>query len=96
MGSVDDPAIISRVNVGLSTELEAKVLDQVRSRAGKRLGHAAEIDDYGLDAVAFAFDLGLDAFHLVTIEVILDIAADVNESHDCGIELLIWLESLIW
>ena len=29
MGSIDDPAIILGVGVGLSTEFEAEVLDQV-------------------------------------------------------------------
>ena len=39
----------------------------------QRLCDAGEIDDDGLNAVAFAFNLGGNTFHLVTIEGIGDI-----------------------
>lgn len=88
VGTVDDPAIISRVNIGLSTELEAEVLDEIVGRAGQRLGHAAEVDDDGLDAVTFAFNLGLELLHLVTVEGVGDIATNVDGSHDCGLRFV--------
>ena len=95
VGAVDDPAVIRGVEVGLGPELEAEVLDQVGARAGQRLGDAAQVDNNGLDAVALAFDLGLETLHLVAIEGVADIAADVDEgSHDCGVggaELVSWL-----
>jgi hypothetical protein len=35
------------------------------------LRNRAQVDDDGLDAVSFSFDLGLDSLHLVTIELIV-------------------------
>lgn len=34
----------------------------------QRMSDTAQIDDDGLDAVAFAFDLGLNLLHLVAVE----------------------------
>jgi hypothetical protein len=53
-------------------------------RAGQGLSNTAQVDDDGLDAVAFALDLGLQALHLVAVERIGDIAADVDVGHGCG------------
>ena len=53
-------------------------------RAGQGLSNTAQVDDDGLDAVALALDLGLQAFHLVAVEGVGDIAADVDVGHDCG------------
>lgn len=85
MGTVDDPAVIPRVDIGLSTKLKAEVLDQIGSGAGERLGHAAEVHNNSFDAVSLAFYLSLESLHLVAIEGVGDIAADVDESHDCEI-----------
>ena len=87
MSTIDDPAVIRGVNVGLSTELETKVLDDVGTRTGKRLSNTAQVDNNSLDTVALAFDLGLDLFHLITIEGVRDVAANIDESHDCGIAI---------
>ena len=84
MGSVDNPTIVSRVGIGLGSELEAKVLDNVGSGARQGLSNAAEVDNDRFDTVAFAFNLGLESLHLVTIEGILHIAADIDGSHFCG------------
>ena len=48
---------------------------RVRTRRGsrQRLGDTAQIDDDSLDTVAFAFNFGLETFHLVAIEGIGDI-----------------------
>jgi len=81
MSTVDDPAIILRVCVGLSTELETKIFDHIGRGASQGLGNAWEIGNDCLDAVAFAFDLGLQALHLVSIEGIGDIATNVDGSH---------------
>jgi hypothetical protein len=86
VGAVDNPAVVSGVQVGLRTQLEAEVLDQVRARASQGLSDAAQVDNNGLDAVTLAFNLGLEALHLVAIERVADIAADVDEgSHCCGV-----------
>jgi len=42
-------------------------------RAAQGLSDAAQIDYNSLNAVAFPFDLGLKALHLVTIEGVCDI-----------------------
>ena len=84
MGTVDDPTVIVGARVGLSSEFETKVLDDVSRGAGERLSHAAQVDNDGLDAVALAFDLGLDALHLVAVEGVGDIAANVDSSHGDG------------
>lgn len=84
MGTVDDPTVIVGARVGLSSEFETKVLDDVSRGAGERLSHAAQVDNDGLDAVALAFDLGLDALHLVAVEGVGDIAANVDGSHGDG------------
>jgi len=85
VGAVDDPTVVLGVNVGLSTQLETKVLDDMSTRAGERLSHARQVDNDGLDTVTLALDLGLDPFHLVTIEGIADIAADIDERHVGGL-----------
>ena len=52
--------------------------------ASQGLGNAGQIDDDSLDAVSFAFNLGLETLHLVAVEGIGDIPANVDGSHDCG------------
>jgi len=49
------------------------------------LSDAAKVDNDRLDTVSFAFDLGLEPLHLVSVEGVLDIAANVDGSHGCGI-----------
>jgi hypothetical protein len=92
VGSVDDPAIISRVGVGLSAKFKSEVLDDIcYALATHPLGngnpqvnltgrgpsqgrsYTGQIGNNGFDAVAFAFDLGHEAFHLVAVEGIGDI-----------------------
>ena len=46
---------------------------RTRGWSRQRLSNTAEIDDDGLDTVAFAFDLGQEALHLVAIERVGDI-----------------------
>lgn len=53
-------------------------------RAVEGVGNAGQVDDDGLDAVALALDLGLQALHLVAVEGVGDIAADVDGGHGCG------------
>ena len=84
MGTVDDPTIVGRIGIGLRSKFEAEILDYVGSRACQGLGNAAEVDDDGFDTVALALNLGLQSLHLVAIEGVLDIAADVDGSHFCG------------
>lgn len=43
--------------------------------------NAAQIDNNRLDTVTFALDLGLEPLHLVAVEGIGNIAANVNGSH---------------
>jgi hypothetical protein len=86
VSTVDDPTVVLGVNVGLSTKLETEVLDDICTRTGERGSNTAQVDDDGLDTVSFTFDLGLQTLHLVTIEGIADIAANVDESHGDGIE----------
>ena len=78
VGAVDNPSVILGVNVGLGTELETKVLDDIVRRAGELVGDVVQVDDDGLDTVALALDLGLDLLHLVAVEGILHVAADVD------------------
>lgn len=85
VGTIDDPTIILGVMVGHGTQLEAEVLDDERGRSGKRSTNAGDIDNNRLDTVAFSFNLGLQTFHLVTIESVADIAANIDERHDGGI-----------
>lgn len=42
------------------------------------MSNAAKVDDNTLDSVALSFDLGLERLHLVTVERIGDVAADVD------------------
>jgi hypothetical protein len=56
----------------------------LRRRAGEGLSHAAQVNDNGLDAVALAFNLGLNALHLVAVEGVRDIAANVDGGHGDG------------
>ena len=68
MSTVNDPAIIGRVDVGLGTQFEAKIFDDVRRRTAEGMGNAAEVCNHGFNAVAFAFDLGLQTLHFVAVE----------------------------
>ncbi|KUI56281.1 hypothetical protein VP1G_10837 [Cytospora mali] len=83
MSTVDDPAIILGVNVGLSTKFETEELDQVGARTSEGLGDAGQVDNDGLDTVALAFDLGLETLHLVAIEDIANIATNVEKGSHC-------------
>lgn len=78
VGAVDNPSVILGVNVGLGTELETKVLDDIVRRAGELVGDVVQVDDDGLDTVALALDLGLDLLHLVAVEGILHVTTDVD------------------
>jgi len=78
VSAVDNPAVILRVDVCLGAKLEAKVLDDIVRRAGELVGDVVKIDDDGLDTVTLALDLGLDLLHLVAVEGILHVAADVD------------------
>lgn len=84
VGAVDDPAVVVGVCVGLGSEFKAEILDDVSRRAGERLGDAAEVDDDSLDAIALAFNLGLDPLHLVAVEGVGDIATDIDGGHGDG------------
>jgi hypothetical protein len=53
-------------------------------RTVERVGNAGQVDDDGLDTVALALDLGLQAFHLVAVERVGDVPTDVDGGHDCG------------
>jgi hypothetical protein len=78
VGTVDNPAVVLGVDVGLGAKFEAKVFDDIVRWAGQLVGNVVEVDDDGLDTVALALDLGLDLLHLVTVEGILDVATDVD------------------
>lgn len=84
VSTVDDPAVVGWVAVGLGTELEAEVLDDIGSWAGQRVRDGGQVDDNGLDSVALALNLRLNLLHLVAVEGVGDIAANVNGGHDCG------------
>jgi hypothetical protein len=84
VGTVDDPTIVSRVRIGLSSEFETEIFDYVCSGACQGLGDAAEVDNYCFDTVALAFNLRLESLHLVSIEGILHIAANIDGRHFCG------------
>jgi hypothetical protein len=53
----------------------------------ERVRDAAQVDNDRLDSVTLAFNLGLNALHLVTVEGVGDIATNVDSSHDCGRKL---------
>ena len=74
MCTVDDPAIIRWINVGLGTEFEPEILVDVRRGPTQRLGYGAQVDNNSLDSIAFAFDLGRQGWHLVAEELLLMLA----------------------
>jgi hypothetical protein len=85
VGTVDDPTIVGGVGIGLGSEFEAEVFDYIVARTRQRLRDTAKIDNDCLDTVSLAFNLGLEFLHLVTIEGVLHIAANVDGSHGCGL-----------
>jgi len=85
VGAVDDPTFIRRLGISLGTELKTEVLDEVGGRTAQRPSNRVEVDDNGLDTVALALDLGLELLHLVAVEGIGDIPANVNGGHDDGL-----------
>lgn len=56
---------------------------------------AAQIDNHGLYSVALSFNLGLDAFHLVAVERVGDIATDVDGSHGCRVSMSFQRKNLL-
>jgi len=84
MGTIDDPTIVGWVGLDLGSQFETKVLDDILRVTGERIRNAAQVDDDTLDSVSFSFNLGLKRLHLVTIERVADVAADVDRTHDCG------------
>jgi hypothetical protein len=55
-----------------------RTLNHIVWRAGQRLGDTGEVWNDRLDAVTLSFDLALDLLHLVTVERVGHIAADVD------------------
>lgn len=49
------------------------------------MSNAGQVYDDSLDAVTLAFNLRLEALHLVAVEGVGDIAANVDGSHGCGV-----------
>ena len=86
MSTVDDPTIIRRLGVGLSTQFETEILDHIGGRSTERVGDGVQVDNNSLDTVALALNLGLQTLHLITVEGIGDIPANVDGSHDDGDE----------
>jgi len=84
VGAVDDPTVIGWLGVSLSTELKAKVLDDIGRGTAQRLGNRVQVDNDGLDTIALALNLGLDFLHLVAVEGIGDIPANIDSSHVGG------------
>lgn len=82
--AVDDPAVVLGVHVGLGAELKAEVLDDVGAGTSERLSDARQVDNYSLDSISFALNLGLQPLHLVAIEGIAHIATNVDKSHGGG------------
>jgi hypothetical protein len=86
MSTVDDPSVILGVHISLGTQLKTEVLDDMGARASERLGNAGQVDNNGFDTVSFAFNLCLETLHLVAIEGVADVAANIDESHGDEIE----------
>lgn len=78
VGTVDDPSVVLGISVGLGTKLEGKVLDDIVGVTSKRLGNRGQVDNNSLDTVSFSFNLGLETLHLVAIEGVTDVAANVD------------------
>ena len=83
VAAVDNVALILHVELGLGAQLAAKVLGDVGGGTSEGPGHVHHVDQDGLDAVALALHLGLDAGHLVAVEGVLHVAVHV-QSHDDG------------
>lgn len=50
--------------------------------------HAAQVHNDRLDTITLSFNFGLKTLHLVAVEGVGDIAANVDGSHDCGCLML--------
>lgn len=85
VSTVDDPAVIGRVGVGLSTQFETEVLDDIRAGSCQGLGNTAQVHNDRLDAITLALNLGLDFLHLIAVEGVADIATYVDGGHICGL-----------
>lgn len=82
--TVDDPTVIRGLSVGLGTKFKSEVLDEISRRPTERLGNRVQVDDNGLNTVTLALDLSLELLHLVAIEGISDIPANVDGGHGDG------------
>ena len=78
--AVDDVPLSLDVQLGLSTQLEPKVLGHISWWPRQCPGDVDHVDHHGLDAVPLALHLGLQPRHLVPVEGVLDVSVDI-ESH---------------
>eukprot|EP00042_Codosiga_hollandica_P059650 m.920083 g.920083 ORF g.920083 m.920083 type:complete len:356 (+) comp61084_c0_seq1:525-1592(+) len=81
--AVHNVAIILDLN--LRSKLAPEVLARVAGWASERLGDVNHVDNDSLDSISFAFDLGNDRGHLVSVELILNVSVEVNSHFEvCG------------
>jgi len=82
VSAVDNVAVVLFVERSLSAELTAKELGRVGGRATEGASDVGHVGDDGLDTVALALDLGLEERHAVSVELVIDIATNVDHGHD--------------
>jgi len=87
VSAVDDPTFVGGLGVGLSTQFKTEVFDEVGRRTAQRSSDGVKVDNDGLNTVTLTLDLGLELLHLVTIEGIGDIPANINGGHIDGLEI---------
>jgi hypothetical protein len=80
MRAVDNVTVILLIEGCLGAELTAEELGGVSRRTTESLGDIRHVGDDSFNAIALAFNFGGQKGHTVTIEFILDIAADVHNS----------------
>eukprot|EP00968_Pinguiococcus_pyrenoidosus_P011842 scaffold990_cov279-Pinguiococcus_pyrenoidosus.AAC.1 len=81
VSAVDDVAVVGLVENGLCAEFAAEELGDLAGVAIERLSHVGNVGQHCLDAVPAAFDLGLDARHLVAVRDVLDWRGPANVDH---------------
>lgn len=69
------------IELRLGSQFAAKVLGRIGGRTSDGTCHFGHVDQYGLDAVALALDLGLQTRHLVAIEDVRHAAINVYGRH---------------
>jgi len=80
VGAIDNVSVVFLIKIGLSAKFVAEKLGDVGGWTIEGSSDVGHVEDNGLDPISLSFDFGSQGGHAVAVELVIDIAANVNES----------------